>query len=214
MRTAFGEKTKGKILYSSLTLFNTDGFDAVTTSRIAEAASVLDGTLWYHFNAKSDLVSAHLIALEQSLKDQFDTANTSDHPFAVEQFLGVFDVLWDFRYLLRDPLQDLQRDPLFAKRLQSAYTSVEEQAKLRLTAAAEEGLLDLSEIDAATLAASCVIIGRYWFDYSRVRNNVGSKVEQHRLEGIQQIVSILRPHFTERAKSMFKNAKITLPSQV
>ncbi|MEL6692475.1 MAG: TetR family transcriptional regulator, partial [Pseudomonadota bacterium] len=46
-RDLFGTKTRGKILTTSLSCFNEDGFDRVSTAQLAETAEVLDGTLWY-----------------------------------------------------------------------------------------------------------------------------------------------------------------------
>ena len=51
--------TKENILENSLILFNEQGFDSVTTASIAKHSSILEGTLWYHFNTKLDLAMAH-----------------------------------------------------------------------------------------------------------------------------------------------------------
>ena len=56
----FSNKTKDKILISSLVLFNEDGFNNVTTASIAKQTGILEGSLWYHFNSKKDIVSMHI----------------------------------------------------------------------------------------------------------------------------------------------------------
>ena len=61
----FSNKTRDLILESSLVLFNDLGFKNVTTSSIANKTGILEGTLWYHFNTKKDILSAHIQLLEQ-----------------------------------------------------------------------------------------------------------------------------------------------------
>ena len=53
----FSQKTRDKILATSLVMFNQRGAGAVTTASIAEGAGVLEGTLWYHFRTKKDILS-------------------------------------------------------------------------------------------------------------------------------------------------------------
>ena len=52
-------KTKEKIVQESLSLFNENTFELSTTNLIAKKSEVLEGSLWYHFNSKQDLVSVH-----------------------------------------------------------------------------------------------------------------------------------------------------------
>ena len=61
----FSNKTRDMILESSLILFNERGFNNVTTSSIANKTDILEGTLWYHFNSKKDILSEHIRLLEQ-----------------------------------------------------------------------------------------------------------------------------------------------------
>ena len=61
----FSSKTRDKLLETSLVLFNERGFGAVTTASIAEKSGVLEGSLWYHFRTKKDILVAHIELLEQ-----------------------------------------------------------------------------------------------------------------------------------------------------
>ncbi len=61
----FSHKTKDRILISSLILFNEGGFNNVTTASIAKHTGILEGTLWYHFNSKKDILSNHIQLLQK-----------------------------------------------------------------------------------------------------------------------------------------------------
>ena len=52
-------RTKEKIINESLFLFNSNTFELSTTSLISKKSGVLEGSLWYHFNSKYDLVAVH-----------------------------------------------------------------------------------------------------------------------------------------------------------
>ncbi len=204
INAGFGPKTKGKILAASITLFNAEGFDRVTTAQIAQAADVLEGTLWYHFKAKQTLVLAHLEALERRLEEQLSGMLSDIGPEIARHFLKTFQTLWDFRYLLRDPLQSLLEDPAFTTRLQRTYVVVEAKVQERLEAAADHGLLDLSNIDVRALAVSCMLTGRYWLDYTRIRYADNLDPDRDHWQGIIQMIALLRPHFTDKARRVFK----------
>ena len=56
----FSKKTKGTILKESLLLFNEQTFNQTTTANIAKSSNVLEGSLWYHFKSKKDLLVEHI----------------------------------------------------------------------------------------------------------------------------------------------------------
>ncbi|MEM8548062.1 MAG: helix-turn-helix domain-containing protein, partial [Pseudomonadota bacterium] len=66
--TRFGGKTRDRILRQSLVLLNGEGFQSTTTAALAANSDVKEGTLWYHFRTKNDLVSAHLQILDELLR--------------------------------------------------------------------------------------------------------------------------------------------------
>ena len=74
----FSKKTRDQILATSLILFNQRGFGAVTTAHIAEQAGILEGTLWYHFRAKKDILSAHIALLQTVFAQENTEADSSD----------------------------------------------------------------------------------------------------------------------------------------
>ncbi|MEO0548426.1 MAG: TetR/AcrR family transcriptional regulator [Pseudomonadota bacterium] len=206
----FGTKTRGKILLASLASFNTDGFDRVTTAQLAKTADVLEGTLWYHFKAKTDLVLAHLETLETRLSDHLGSDLTTSPDKIVSHFLEIFSIIWDFRYLLRDPLAALQDDDAIAVRLQKTYLVIEKRAEARIEQAVELGFIRLNHTTAQTLAVSAFLIGRYWLDYARIRFPKEQNYQSLRLQGIQQLVSLIRPHFTDKMVHVLEEGNIDL----
>ena len=67
--------TKGKILKIALHLFAQSGFDAVSTSQIADALSITKGALYRHFESKQAIFDAILSKMEQNDKEKSDVNN-------------------------------------------------------------------------------------------------------------------------------------------
>ena len=82
----FSHKTKDRILISSLILFNEGGFNNVTTASIAKHTGILEGTLWYHFNSKKDILSNHI----QLLQKVFLSVNQQKKSKDFETIISVF----------------------------------------------------------------------------------------------------------------------------
>ncbi|AFA49966.1 transcriptional regulator TetR family [Acetobacterium woodii DSM 1030] len=59
--------SKTKILNAALDLFIKEGFHGTSTSKIAKEAGISNGTLFYHFKTKEDLISK----LYKKLKDDY-----------------------------------------------------------------------------------------------------------------------------------------------
>lgn len=206
-RDLFGIKTRGKILTTSLNCFNEDGFDRVSTAQLAETADVLEGTLWYHFRAKNDLVLAHLENFEARLDAHLAT-EIADRPDAIiADFLEIFVILWDFRYLLRDPLAALNDDDTVRVRLKETLQVIERSAEARILKSAEAGYIDLGNSDARSLAVSCTLIGRYWFDYARIRYSDDTHHSNLRRGCTEQMLAVLQPYFTQMAHELIARFK-------
>lgn len=93
--------TKDKILKASLHLFAKSGFDAVSTSQIADSLSITKGALYRHFESKQAIFDAILLKMEQNYKDKADKnkvpANSVDKTANAYQKVSLEDV---FRYSL------------------------------------------------------------------------------------------------------------------
>ena len=103
----FSVKTRDKLLATSLILFNKRGFGAVTTAAIAEHAGVLEGSLWYHFRTKKDLLAAHIELIQKVYVVVNAKSDSGDAEVIMDGIFRAYDVIWDFRYLLRDDFSSL-----------------------------------------------------------------------------------------------------------
>jgi AcrR family transcriptional regulator len=105
--------TKQKILETALQLFNQEGVSQVTTNHIATAHGISPGNLYYHYRNKEDIIRA--------LFSEFDTITATLYTLPsdrqpnlsdLEQLLEAnFAVQWRYRFLFRNLIGLLNRDP-------------------------------------------------------------------------------------------------------
>ena len=138
----FSNKTRDRILASSLVLFNDRGFGAVTTASIARHAGVLEGSLWYHFNTKKDILDAHIDVLERVFLQENLDAGSADPDTIIAGIFRAYDVIWDFRYILRDDFHPhLEAEGPVLKKTLAINAFLDEWTEGRILHSLEHGLL-------------------------------------------------------------------------
>jgi AcrR family transcriptional regulator len=202
MRTTecFSGKTRDRILQASLVLFNSRSFQTVTTAMIAKQAEILEGTLWYHFPSKKDILCAHV----DLLKSLFAEENTSASIVAVEPVIqGVFksyDIIWDFRYILRDDFSmALKNEPDALLLAQGVNAFLDQWTMGRVMHSSQCGILSLHRSRVEDTAELILLIGRYWLDFSSKKYPEANQ-NTLRQKGLSHLFNVLEPYLNEPAK--------------
>ena len=192
----FSQKTRDKILAASLVLFNQRGFGAVTTAGIAEQAGILEGTLWYHFRAKKDILSAHIVLLQTVFAKENTQADSGDPETIVNGIFRSYDVIWDFRYLLRDDFNTvLNPEDEVLVTVQGVNDFLDQWTEGRMLHAADHGLLSFGKDDSGAVAEIILVLGRYWMDFSHKKYPAAEGVAL-RHKGLSHIFTVLRPNLS------------------
>ena len=200
----FSAKTRDKLLEASLILFNERGFAAVTTASIAEHAGVLEGTLWYHFRTKKDILTAHIELLQQVFEGANIDADSTDEETIITGIFASYDVIWDFRYILRDdfaslldPEEPALKTTLVVNDFLDAWTEG------RIQHAHQHGLLQLEQKGMEDLSEIILVIGRYWLDFSKKKY---PEADNHALrrKGLRHVFSILGPYLSSTASGFIE----------
>ena len=200
----FSAKTRDKLLEASLILFNERGFAAVTTASIAEHAGVLEGTLWYHFRTKKDILTAHIELLQQVFEGANIDADSTDEETIITGIFASYDVIWDFRYILRDdfaslldPEEPALKTTLVVNDFLDAWTEG------RIQHAHQHGLLQLEQKGMEDLSEIILVIGRYWLDFSKKKY---PEADNHALrrKGLRHVFTILGPYLSSAASGFIE----------
>ena len=195
-------KTKEKIIQESLSLFNDNTFELSTTSLIAKKSDILEGSLWYHFNSKNDLVSVHTELFLDYFKKQRIHSESNDHKDLILGIFSIYEVLWDYRYLMRDSFEQFSRDNSeLYKRLIDINLEIDEWAKQTIIHARNLGVLIIQDEDIDSVVEISLIIGRHWLDYSMKKYPSKSNLYL-RKKGINLLIKTLYPYLSDESREI------------
>jgi len=201
----FSKKTRDQILAMSLVLFNQRWFGAVTTASIADQAGVLEGTLWYHFRSKKDILAAHMELLQTVFAQENTKADSSDAAIIIDGIFRSYDVIWDFRYLLRDDFKALLKaDDAELTKVLAVNEFLDQWTEGRMLHAARHGLLDFGGEDSEAVSEIILVLGRYWMDFSHKKY---PEAEGHvlRYKGLSHIFMVLKPYLSGTASELIES---------
>ena len=198
----FSKKTRDRILTSSLILFNERGFGNVTTALIAKHADVLEGSLWYHFNTKKDILIEHLKILSLLFSKENKKEGSVDFKSIINGIFNSYEIIWDFRYILRDNFQTLlPSDFDTLNSTKKINLQLDQWAENKIQHSNKIGLLKIKTQQIENLSEIILMIGRHWLDFSRKKHpNLSTDVL--RFKGLNHIIMVLNPFFTPSAKSI------------
>ena len=198
----FSKKTRDRILTSSLILFNERGFGNVTTALIAKHADILEGSLWYHFNTKKDILTEHLKILSLLFSKENKKEGSVDFKSIINGIFNSYEIIWDFRYILRDNFQTLlPSDCDTLNSTKKINLQLDQWAENKIQDSNKIGLLKIKTQEIENLSEIILMIGRHWLDFSRKKHPTLS-TDVLRFKGLNHIIMVLNPFFTPSAKSI------------
>ena len=164
----FSKKTKGKILQESLLLFNEQTFNQTTTSNIAKSSDVLEGSLWYHFKSKKNLLIEHIRLFESSFETSIENLKVGNKEIVIQKLFSIYGFVWDFRYIFRDSFEAYEKDDKeFAELIKKTNALLDELVEDVLKYSVEIKILELDGKEQNEIGELILIIGKHWLDYSR-----------------------------------------------
>ena len=201
----FSHKTKDRILISSLISFNEGGFNNVTTASIAKHTGILEGTLWYHFNSKKDILSNHIQLLQKVFFSVNQQNKSKDFETIINEFFQSYNIIWDFRYILRDNFQKtFQGDDSILKSITEINNYLDKWAENRILHSFNSGLIKIDSKEIENLSEIILVIGRYWLDFS-MKKYPSIGINSLRLKGLKHIMTILNPYLNTQGIPIIRN---------
>ena len=185
--------TRQRILDCALAMFNARGEPTVTTNHIAEELEISPGNLYYHFRNKDDIIE-HLFARYEARMDDALTPPDGRLPGLEDIWLelhGVFECIWEYRFLYRDLLEILSRNRRLRVRFARILQRADDRAHVVMRGLAQAGVVRAppAEIDAA--ATNLLVLATFWLNYAAIR---GDRDERAAIrEGIVQAMMLLSP---------------------
>jgi AcrR family transcriptional regulator len=193
-------KTRERILETARSLFNESGTAAISTNHIADALGISPGNLYYHFRNKEEIIRA---IFEQQFAQWDRLYNLPDDRAPaladLERLVrATFELSWDYRFIYRELIALLRRDPL----LQGRWVAVRERGFSGFRELVDQfvagGVLRAPADPAETtrLAELCWLISEFWLASVEVS---GALVDAAQMErGIALMLQTLAPFIVDQ----------------
>ena len=95
--------TYNRIIDASLALFNEEGERNISTNHIAAHLGISPGNLYYHFRNKDEIIVQLFKRYSEALLAYLNEAVLpSDVEDSINYMAGIYDVMWEYRFLFSD----------------------------------------------------------------------------------------------------------------
>ncbi|MCP2040803.1 AcrR family transcriptional regulator [Neisseria sp. HSC-16F19] len=206
--------TYERIIDASLKLFNKEGERSISTNHIAAHMGISPGNLYYHFRNKDEIIvqlfkrySSALLAYLQNTPLPGSVSEARDY------MAGVYQILWNYRFLFSDINSLLQRSViLLGEHNEFTRAKVSPLLVSLLTKLDENGVIEANEIEREELALNLWLITKYWFDFD---SSLGRKQsEAVKFRGIRQSLTLIRPYVRADQREAFQAVMAELDAEI
>ncbi|EGQ8080774.1 TPA: TetR/AcrR family transcriptional regulator [Vibrio parahaemolyticus] len=193
-------KTRDKIVYAALELFNQHGERNITTNHIADHIEISPGNLYYHFRNKQEIVREIFALYSAELLERFTPIQGSQESLTMlKSYLdSIFTLMWKYRFFYANLPEILSRD----EQLHEQYIDVQEKLQANLIAIMQEfvslKLLDVNEQQLKSLVCTLHLIACSWLAYQSAMASKTSITEQMVKKGMLQMLNVVKPVATEQ----------------
>ncbi|WP_030000106.1 TetR/AcrR family transcriptional regulator [Vibrio parahaemolyticus] len=193
-------KTRDKIVYAALELFNQHGERNITTNHIADHIEISPGNLYYHFRNKQEIVREIFALYSAELLERFTPIQGSQESLTMlKSYLdSIFTLMWKYRFFYANLPEILSRD----EQLHEQYIDVQEKLQANLIAIMQEfvslKLLDVNEQQLKSLVCTLHLIACSWLVYQSAMASKTSITEQMVKQGMLQMLNVVKPVATEQ----------------
>lgn len=199
-------KTRDRILVTSLELFNLCGEPNVTTIDIANEMDISPGNLYYHFRNKDEIIAELFQTFEENMLEVLQSPNDPgldmmDYWMYVQM---IFERMWDYRFLYRDPVTILERNDKLQKKFNRILDKKQEAALSIIRVMEDQSLINISQEEAKRLSTNIALTATYWLNFQHIRH-MGSNNEPDDLEaGVYQVISQISPYLPPEGRDMLE----------
>lgn len=192
-------QTYHRIIDAGLQLFNEHGERNISTNHIATHLGISPGNLYYHFANKDEII-AQLFKryCTRILGYLNETPLPQSVESAVEYMRGIYQIIWDYRFLFSDLNTLLNRSAtMIGKHNEFTHERIEPLLLKLLEQFQTLGMICIDERGMRDLSFNMWLITKYWLDFDSSVYGSG-KITQESIErGIYRTLSLLRPYWCE-----------------
>ena len=199
-------KTKDRILFKSLELFNELGEPNVTTLLISDELEISPGNLYYHFKSKADILTNLFNWYEQEINSLLEVPDTlmdiEDQWFFLHL---IFENIAKYRFLYQDVVHVLKRHDNIQQRFNRIIRKKRKASLKILQSLKEQGNLNASESEIEALCENIVLTATFWLNYAIISQKELS--EDVLARGVYQVISLVVPYLDSEQRQLLDELK-------
>lgn len=197
--------TKARILQTALQLFNQEGVASVTLRQIAQAASMSQGNLNYHFRKREELIEALYLQLVGKMDALM--ANLPDTPTGLSAMLEGAQLtmrhFYDYRFFMLDFVHIMRQQPSIQAHYQALSQQRSQQFFMLFEYWVAAGLMrpEAFPEEYVHLYTRSQILGDFWLSSAFIKHQEMSPdlIKEYN----RAIFAQLFPYLTARGKADF-----------
>ena len=188
--------TYNRILDAALKLFNEESERATTTNHIAAHLAISPGNLYYHFRNKDEIIVQLFKRYSEALLAYLNEAVLpSDVEDSINYMAGIYDVMWEYRFLFSDVNTLLARSAeLLGEHNTFTQAKVSPLLVNLLTQLNGLNIIQADQTAMNDLAVNMWMVTKYWFDFDSSLRGRTKLTEDSKARGIRRTLSLLRPY--------------------
>ncbi|HFB6479939.1 TPA: TetR/AcrR family transcriptional regulator [Neisseria gonorrhoeae] len=191
--------TYTRIIDASLALFNEEGERNISTNHIAAHLGISPGNLYYHFRNKDEIIVQLFKRYSEALLEYLNEAVLpSDVEDSINYMAGIYDVMWEYRFLFSDVNTLLARSAeLLGEHNTFTQAKVSPLLVKLLTQLTQLNGLNVINADQTAmndLAVNMWMVTKYWFDFDSSLRGRTKLTEDSKARGVRRTLSLLRPY--------------------
>jgi AcrR family transcriptional regulator len=199
-------RTAERILDVSLELFNRFGEPNVSTTLISAELSISPGNLYYHYQAKDDLINRLFDRYEKSLNPLLSASGEVKNIAQAWRFFhALLELIWQYRFLYRDLNDLLSKSRRIEVQFQSLMLSKNHAIMTMLKSLNQAGVLNINPSETDSTATSMVVVLSYWLSFEYVRNPRQALEPQNAQlalqRGANQVLNLLHSYIEKNHRS-------------
>ena len=185
--------TYNRIIDISLQLFNEEGERNISTNHISQRLSISPGNLYYHFRNKDEIIVQLFLRYSNKLLDYIRQTELPGSMAKMGEYLqGVYDILWEYRFLFSDVNTLLARSKqLLGEHNEFTHEKISPLLVKLFIELRDKGIIEADDEALRELSLNVWLLTKYWLDFDNSQH-IGCWDENTKRRGIYQTMSLIR----------------------
>lgn len=199
-------KTRERIVFAALELFNEKGERNITTNHIAAHIEISPGNLYYHFRNKQEIVRDIFTNYSQELLERFAPVETHEESLVLlRRYLdSIFTLMWKYRFFYANLPEILQRDEILHDRYLGVQDKLQTNLNRIFSSFIDLKLLNVKQSEVKPLVTCLHLIATSWLGYQSAMSKKTDITEQVIHQGVLQMIAIVKPHTTDMGREQIQ----------